>query len=315
MAGLEIRPLTDVHPFGARVRGVTPDNVGDSAIGQQLRELFEDRGMIAFEDVEQSDEMQFALSDVFGPPQDYAIRNSIVESAEHKGVIRIGAGENAGTIVELDGKRIAGLLSWHFDACYAEKLNRAGVLRVIRNPPRGGMTGFADGIQIYRDLPPERQAKAESLSIIYYQFNMQDRQRFGLPEGWRLIALQEEARVLGEASKDIPRTVHPAVWTRASGEKVLHVSPWQADGIAGMEGEDGDALLEELIQQMYAVMQPYWHDWQPGEMVIWDNWRFLHGASGYEPQYAREVRRTTIQGDYGLGCLLEDWQGRATAPA
>lgn len=315
MAEIDIRNLSGEHSFGARIRGVTQSNVTDEAVRQELRDVFEDRGMIVFEDIEQSEDMQFALSDAFGPPQVYAIKNLSVEPGKREGVINIGAEAGAGTIEEVDGERRAGHVSWHFDACYAPKLNRAGVLRVVTSPPEGGMTGFADGVQMYRALSPEWQAKAEGLSVIYYQYNMYQNQRFGKPEGWRLIQLQDKAKMLFEASKDIPRSVHPAVWQRKTGEKVLHVSPWQADGIAGREDAEGDAALEGLIQQMFAVMKPYWHDWMPGDMLIWDNWRFLHSAGGYDPQYARDVRRTTIQGDYGLGCLLEDWKDRAHVPA
>ncbi|MCB2059769.1 MAG: TauD/TfdA family dioxygenase [Novosphingobium sp.] len=315
MNTLDIRPLTDEHPFGARIGGVTRDNAADEDVRQKLRDVFWDRGMIVFEDIEQSEDMQFALSDVFGPPQVYAIKGLSIDTGKRQGIINIGAREGEGTIVEFDGRRRAGHVPWHFDACYVPKLNRAGVLRLVSNPPEGGMTGFADGVQMYQALSPEWQAKAASLSVIYYQYNMQQNQRFGMPDDWQLIQLQEMAQTLSEASKDIPRSVHPAVWERKTGEKVLHVSPWQADGIAGQETSEGDALLEELIQQMYAVMKPYWHDWKTTDMLIWDNWRFLHSAGGYDPQYGRDVRRTTIQGDYGLGCLLEEWKDRAAAPA
>lgn len=36
-------------------------------------------------------------------------------------------------------------------------------------------------------------------------------------------------------------------------------------------------------------------------MVIWDNWRMLHAVSGHDPDEARVMHRTTIEGDYGLG--------------
>lgn len=311
MAELGITQLSKDHPFGARISGVNREALKDEATCRQLRDVFEDRGMIVFEDIEQSEDMQFALSDVFGPPQVYAIKDLSIEPGKRQGVINIGAQAGKGTIVEFGGTRRAGHVPWHFDACYVEKLNRAGLLRVVTSPPEGGRTGFADGIQMYGALPAEWQAKADDLSVVYYQYNMQHNQRFGMPEDWRLIQLQEEARKLSEASRDIPRSVHPAVWQRRTGEKVLHISPWQADGVAGREGAGGDALLEELIQQMYAAMKPYWHDWKPADMLIWDNWRFLHSAGGYDPQYGRDVRRTTIMGDYGLGCMLEEWRERA----
>jgi taurine dioxygenase len=78
-------------------------------------------------------------------------------------------------------------------------------------------------------------------------------------------------------------------------------------------GAEGVSLLTDLIEQMYAAMQPYWHDWKSTDMVIWDNWRFLHSAGGHDPRYERNPLRTTIQGDYGLGSLLSEWKNPAEA--
>lgn len=315
MAELDIRPLSGDHPFGARISGVTLENAADEDVRQTLRDVFWDRGMIIFEDMEPSDEMQLAVSNVFGPSQDYAIRNVKFEDSKNKGLIHFTAKERQATVVEFGGRQVAAHVPWHFDACYVPKLNRAGVLRVVSNAPEDGRTGFADGIQLYQALSPEWRAKAEKIDVIYWQYNMDQNQRFAMPEDWKLISLSDKSRILHEASRDIPRSVHPAVWTRETGEKVLHVCPWQADGIAGMEGPEGDALLEELIQEMLSVIQPYWHEWKPTDMAIWDNWRFIHSAGGYPPQYARDAQRTTIQGDYGLGSLLDEWEARAAAPA
>lgn len=313
MAQLDIRPLGEGHSFGSRIRGVTLANVADEAIRQQLRDVFEDRGVIVFEDMEPSEEMQIALSGVFGPSQDYAIKDFSIENKRHPGLISLGT--KRPNIVEIDGRQIAGYVGWHFDACYVPKLNRAGLLRMEVNAPRDGMTGFADGVELYNSLSPEWRAKAEAISVIYYQRNMFHHQRFGLPKSWKLIQLEETSQGLLEASIPIPRSVHPAVWTRPNGDKVLHVSPWQADGVAGQEGPAGDALLTELIDRMYAVIHPYWHDWKSTDMVIWDNWRFLHSAGGHDPRYDRNPLRTTIQGDYGLGSLLEEWNKPADVPA
>jgi taurine dioxygenase len=308
MTALDIRPLADEHAFGARVGGVTWDNLDDEAVRQRLRDVFEDRGVIVFEGIEPSEEMQIALSAVFGPSQSYAIKNFSIEDSKHPGLISLGT--KRPNIVEIDGRQLAGYVGWHFDACYVPQLNRAGLLRMAVNAPEDGKTGFADGVQMYRALSPEWQARAEAVSVIYYQRNMFHHQRFGLPRSWKLIQLEETSTDLLEKSIPIPRSVHPAVWRRANGDRVLHVSPWQADGVAGMEGDEGDALLAELIEQMYAAMRPYWHDWQSTDMVIWDNWRFLHAAGGHDPRYDRNPLRTTIQGDYGLGALLSDWEKR-----
>ena len=46
-------------------------------------------------------------------------------------------------------------------------------------------------------------------------------------------------------------------------------------------------------------------------MLIWDNWRMLHSVSGHDPQYPRQMHRTTIEGDYGLGYFENAAKGHA----
>jgi taurine dioxygenase len=98
------------------------------------------------------------------------------------------------------------------------------------------------------------------------------------------------------------RVIHPAVYVqKETGRKVLNISPWFAEGIIGMENPAGDALLAEIVTAMIRPSLAYFHDWQEGDMVLWDNWRMLHGAAGIPLGERRHMRRTTIAGDYALG--------------
>lgn len=298
MADLAIRPLSDDLSFGARISGVTRDNVNDAAVRARLNEVFTSRGMIVFEDMEPSNAMQTALSRVFGELQGYALAD-VVESADKEEVGVVGF--DYGDVFEVDGVELVSYLPWHFDACYTDKLNRGGVLRAITIPPEGGLTGFADGIQLYQAIDPELRARFENLSIVYHTHLMFMNMRFGQPRGYKPVMLRPMIAEMLAATKDAPRAVHPAIWTRPTGEKVLHVAPWQAAGIDGMLTPEGDALFEALIREIEAKMTPYRHQWRPTDMVIWDNWRFIHSVGGNPPQYERRMQRTTIEGDYGLG--------------
>src|SRR3546814_14005142 len=68
------------------------------------------------------------------------------------------------------------------------------------------------------------------------------------------------------------RAIHPAVWTRPTGEKVLHVSAYMAQGILGDETPEGDVLLEEVCQAINGLAEhcSYHPKWRPADMVIWD---------------------------------------------
>jgi taurine dioxygenase len=296
--------------FGARISGVTAEALQDDATRAQINAVFEDRGMIVFENVEPSSQMHVAISNVFGPLKDHPVPSvSRVDADTMPGVIDMRHNPDDTTIVELDGKRVSQWLPWHFDHCYNNELNRAGVLRAIDIPSEGGMTGFADGIDLYNSISPQLREKIEALKVIYTLDLRYSAMRFGLAKSFRLIQEQSGHRNMAEYAKTLPRAIHPAVWTRKSGEKVLHVSPWMAVGIERHEDPEGDRLLEEVCQEILANVKPYFHKWQVTDMIIWDNWRMLHSVSGHNPQAARRMQRTTIKGDYGLGYFENNGKG------
>lgn len=301
---LDPRPLRDDLDFGARVAGLTHDDLTDEGLRAELNRLFEDRGVILFEEVEPSARMHAALSNVFGPMKDHPSRAvPRVDQDAMPGVIDMQAKPDGHGIIVVDGKPLVSWLPWHFDHAYNDELNRAGVLRAIDIPPEGGLTGFADGISLYKLLSPGLRERIEGKNILYRMNVLMDEFRFGRPERFEVQSDKPGAQDVMEAAKDTPRAVHPAVWTRSSGEKVLHVSPWMAEGVEGMETPEGEALLQAVSREIFALArtQSYFHAWKPTDMLIWDNWRVLHAVSGHDPKYPRRMQRTTIKGDYGLG--------------
>jgi taurine dioxygenase len=302
MAGIEVRDLREDLPFGAIVTGATFATLADPAIRRQINQLFEDRGMIVFDGVEPSEAMHAAISDVFGPLKDHPVPSvARVDQNKMPGVIDMKTEPESCGLVEIDGRRMTSWSPWHFDHCYNGELNRAGVLRAIEIPPEGGLTGFADGIEMYRSLSEETREKIAGLNVVYTLNTMFSEMRFGLPKGFREVRTTQASIDATAHGKTMPRALHPMVWTRKTGEKVLHVSPFMAAGIHGHEDSEGDRLLEEVCQEMIAKITAYHHQWKPDQMLIWDNWRMLHSVGGMDPKYSRRMQRTTILGDYGLG--------------
>ncbi len=300
MQHIQIAPLSDHLDFGVRIKGVNRDNVLDTATRAQINAVFETKGLLVFEGIEPTDEMQIALSKVFGELKPHPV---VTPMGEEPGVIEIKSPPETGGIVEFGGKRLSHWLPWHFDHCYNDELNRAGVLRATEIVLEGGITGFADGIALYGALDPGLRDRIEGQNILYTLNLVYSMCRFGMPEGFVEVQEKPGARAMLAKTQSMPRSIHPAVWTRATGEKVLHVSPWMSEGIEGAENAEGDALLAEICTaiQALAEMRSYHHKWQPDQMVIWDNWRMLHCVSGHDPSLGRTMQRTTIKGDYGLG--------------
>lgn len=304
MTAIKISNLSDNLSFGSTVAGVTYAALEDPAVRSELNELFESRGVIVFTGLESTSKMQVTLSNVFGPLKEHPTKSTKRADADTMpGVIDMHyiPGDPDGDVVEIDGQKLARWSPWHFDHCYNDELNRAGVLRALVIPPVGGLTGFADGIELYNSLSEATKRKVEQLKVIYTLDTRYSKMRFGLPKKFRNLVETPIGEAVAKESETRPRALHPMVWQRPNGAKVLHVSPWMAVGIEGRETPEGDALLEEICQEMLAKIHPYQHRWQPDHMLIWDNWRMLHNVGGGDPQYERRVQRTTIKGDYGLG--------------
>ncbi len=312
MAEIEIRALRDDLSFGSVVTGLDWSNIDDEAVRERMRGLFVKRGLLVFKQMEPSATMQVALSRIFGPLKDHPTKTTPRDEAtgeEAVGVIDMhyvpgNTGDPFdGGLVEIEGEVLARFSPWHFDHCYNDELNYAGVLRSPVSAPERGRTGFIDGVELYRQFPPELRARIEGQNVIYTLDTRLSKMRFGV--NFKLLG--GEIALVKELLKEVaifPRAMHPAVWTRASGEKAMHVGPWMAVGIEHHEDADGEALFDAVCHEVNRLgkgTSAYWHDWSPTDMVIWDNHRMLHAVEGCDPQYERHTIRSTIKGDYGLG--------------
>ncbi|MEZ5735443.1 MAG: TauD/TfdA family dioxygenase [Novosphingobium sp.] len=312
MTGITISNLRDDLSFGSIVRGANWQTIEDESVREQLRELFRQRGLIVFKDMEPTAKMQVALSKVFGPLKDHPTKTTPRDEEtgdEAVGVIDMHYIPEAdgdayqGGLVEIEGEIRTRFSPWHFDHCYNDELNYAGVLRSPVSAPVRGRTGFMDGIECYRQFPKELRDRIEGLNIIYTLDTRLSKMRFGV----NFKILGDDIPLTKELLKEVaifPRAMHPAVWTRETGEKVLHVGSWMAFGIENHEDAEGEALFDEVCHMVNAMgkgISAYWHEWSPTDMVIWDNHRMLHAVEGCDPQYERHTIRSTIKGDYGLG--------------
>ncbi len=308
MASIKVRNLRNDLSFGSIIEGVDHAALLDETVRAELNTVFEDRGVIVFQNVEQTPKMHVALSKVFGPLKDHPTKSTArTAQDEAQGVIDMHyvPSEDASKVdglVEIDGQLLARFSPWHFDHCYNDELNRAGVLRSPVIAPVGGRTGFMDGVELYSQFPKDLRDQIEKHNIIYTLDTRLTKMRFGV--NFKPLGDPPQTKELLKEVAIFPRAMHPAVWTRRTGERVLHVGPWMAVGVEHHEDPEGDALFDRVCHEVNRLGQgtsAYWHDWKTTDMVIWDNWRMLHAVEGCEPKYERWTMRSTIKGDYGLG--------------
>lgn len=301
MTSFATSPLPGQDRYGTVVTDLDPAALGDPAVRAALHSLWLDKGVVVFRGIGGGIDTQLRLSEIYGEPEVHPMMAGTDIRTEHRALAPIEFDRDDGNIYEIGGELRGGYLPWHFDGAYVDRINHGGVLRPEVLPGRGGETGFIDQIAAYDTLPAALQQRIDGLSVVYsYQPDL-TKAKFGeRPD--RLVQMSTLFRKGMEHPSVQVRAIHPLVYEQAgTGRKILHVSPWFADGIEGMENEEGDALLREVISYVMRPELMYFHQWQPGDMVLWDNWRMLHCACGVPPEERRIMRRTTIVGDYGLG--------------
>lgn len=299
----EVLPLGPDFPFGAVVHGLKQERLGDHATRKALNDLWTEKGVLLFRGGDASTEMQLELSRCFGDLEPHLF--SETRSEGDPDLVKIKYYPDDGSYYEVNGEPRGGWLPWHSDLAYTHRINRGGILRPVQLPETLGMTGFLCQIAAYDRLPENLREQIEGLHVIY-EVEVNFAQCPFIEAGEvKLGRLAQSGGRIEKRRFTFPRVIHPMVFTqKETGRKVLNVSPAFAIGIYEDGGPDGDALLREVVRHCTDPALSYLHDWQAGDMVLWDNWRVLHSATGVPPDQTRVMERTTITGDYALGRAL-----------
>jgi alpha-ketoglutarate-dependent taurine dioxygenase len=86
------------------------------------------------------------------------------------------------------------------------------------------------------------------------------------------------------------------VWLHRSGRKSL-ITSMSGTEVLGMDQEEGEALLARLLAWASRPEYVYTHEWQVGDIVIWDNTGVMHKVLPYDITAGRLHHRTTVAGD------------------
>jgi alpha-ketoglutarate-dependent taurine dioxygenase len=85
--------------------------------------------------------------------------------------------------------------------------------------------------------------------------------------------------------------VHPA-----TGRPALFIGR-HAHAIPGLDPDESEAFLAELLQHACQPPRVYRHHWVPGDVVVWDNRCVLHRACEWDLSEPRVMVHTRVAGD------------------
>jgi taurine dioxygenase len=203
---------------------------------------------------------------VEGYPEIYVVSNVIENGAP---IGSLGSGEAV----------------WHTDMSYLERPPKASMLYALEVPPAGGDTWFCNMYRAYESLPTALRNRIRSLTLKHDgTYNSGGYVRQGV------TAVDDPLTS--------PGVYHPLAPSHSeTGRRVLYLGRRRNAYIAGLPLPESEALLDELWSYATHEDLTWRHQWQPGDLVLWDNRSTMHRRDPFDPNSRRVLHRTQIQGE------------------
>jgi len=200
-------------------------------------------------------------------------------------------------ILELDGAKGGKNAQWHTDVTFSPTPPAAAVLVADELPSVGGDTLWADLRGAYEGLSPVLRGALDQMEAVH---RITPLAYWGVPHDTALS--REDALELLENAKKVPPVVHPVVRVHpATGRPALFVNPGFTSHLLGLSAIESEALLSLLYAHTTQPEFVVRHQWQPGDVVLWDNRATMHYACDDYGDAPRRMRRVTIRGAAPFG--------------
>lgn len=277
----EIRPFSGA--VGAEIIGLDlaqPVNAEDFT---RIHRAHLDHHVLVFRDQRISPQQQIAFSRRFGELQIHVLKQFLL-SGHPEILIVSNIVENGQNIGLGDAGKF-----WHSDLSYKELPSLGSMLHAQELPSEGGDTLFADMHKAWDAVPQALRQVVENRSAAHSYTARYAETKF---EGnWRPTLTAEQL-------VQVQEVIHPVVRTHPeNGRKALFVSEGFTTRIVGLPEDESRDVLQQLYALSVLEQNIYRHQWQPHDLVFWDNRSLIHLASGCPAHLRRKLYRTTIQGD------------------
>ncbi len=254
------------------------------AYASDIRALLDQRGILLFRGIHPSDEDLRTIARTLGDLR-------LGESKRGADGATLKEGDAGVLKVSLDpevnpeyAKFLLGNHLWHMDGTYEEIPPLATLFTPFRLSQTGGDTLFASTYAAYEDLREDEKVSLGKLRVIHtMQAALFPVMRSCSPDEFAVWA-------------SYPQRSHPLVWHHRSGRKSLVLST-SGSHVEGMHLSESHDLLQRLMAHATQEKYIYRHQWQMGDLVIWDNTGAMHRVMPFDAASGREFHRCTLNGE------------------
>ncbi len=271
--------------FGLEITEIDLANDLNDDIFEEIRDYYYRYSLLVFRNQQLSAYEQARLAHRFGQPK--------IETRKQFNFQDVPEVSTIGNITDHQGRPLSflakGGFGWHTDGAAACHVDAATFLYSVEVPNAGGDTLFLSSASAYENSSPEQQQQLENVSFLASFHAHNDPLYETDPDSF--IALTETER------NALPPVWHNLVQTHpVTGRKVyyLNLDPIEFRGI---NAETGLVLIKQIIEFSSRPEFVYRHQWQPGELLIWDNHTMLHSGTPshlYDKNDRRLMHRSFI---------------------
>jgi taurine dioxygenase len=275
---LETRSL---HPTLAReIVGLRLWEKLDEAVVAELRALYARYGVLVFRRQALSEAELAAFCALLGPLErtvrsDWA--SPTVPEVTVLSNLQDGLGRPIGGLGD-------GELQWHSDQSYMIEPATGAALYALELPPEGGETFWVDLRAAYAALPRKLRARISGKRGV-----------FDYAKRLAGYGRDSDQQISEEARRQTPAVTHALVRAHPeTGERSLYLDSTTTIGIDYMDTTSGLALLDEVYESATSAEFVYAHQWQVGDLVVWDNGFTMHRRTPFDPGARRLMKRMTM---------------------
>lgn len=278
MTNVTFEPITP--SLGAYVR-VSADQLLAEGVADQCLKALNQHLVLIFPQIGISDEAQVAFSNGLGAMRASSLPSNPESASQKLGIYPVSLDPTKAKYTDY----VKSNENWHLDGTTFGKPPKATNLKCEVPPSSGGDTGFANLYAAYADLPATKKTQLDGLKVIHSAAAANQRCHDNPSE-------EDVARW----NEQGPPTEQPLVWQQNDGRTSLVIGS-TASHIVGMEPATSEALLQELVAWCTQDKYCYRHQWQQGDMVIFNNYGLLHKSYPYTVDSGRLMHRTVIMGE------------------
>jgi taurine dioxygenase len=275
---MRVQPTTAA--LGATVEGVDLRAL-DAGTFAAIHQAWLDRQVLLFRNQRLSDDDLVAFSRRFGDLDEAPIQETGRRFVEgHPEIYVVSNVVQDGVPI---GSLGAGEAVWHTDMSYLPHPPIASVLYALEVPPQGGDTSFCSMYAAWEELPERLRHRVDGLRVKHDgTYNSGGYARLG-------VTPTDDPRTS-------PGTFHPLVYVHPeTGRRGLYLGRRRNAYVEGLSLEESNALLDDVWAEATRESLTWRHQWQVGDLVLWDNRCTMHRRDAFDPSTRRVMHRTQIR--------------------